>query len=215
VGSTRKKGRLGRYNPNFDQPLRGRGARRGRGHKSQPPKPVDLRRRASVERNEGAGELDEGEIVLGFALPADEKTAVSVVPAVGALDDPASRFSVNTAEQRLLASPTDVGNDSTPTYLLLAVGIVVAFVEAQVLGAPWATRDHGIQGLAHHPLIVNVRAGDRNRQRHAVGVGQDVALGAEPGTIGRVGAGEVPPFGALTLALSSEHQLRSTPTCWS
>jgi hypothetical protein len=122
-------------------------------HKSQPPKPVDLRRRASVERNEGAGELDEGEIVLGFTLPADEKTAISVVPAVGALDDPAPRFFVNTAEQRLLASPTDVGNDSTPTCLLLAVGIVVAFVEAQVFGAPWATRARRTMASRVSPTI--------------------------------------------------------------
>src|SRR5215212_9577187 len=42
------------------------------------------------EPEEGAGELEEAEVVRGLALPADEDAAPAVEPGEGALDDPAA-----------------------------------------------------------------------------------------------------------------------------
>src|SRR5215213_11652123 len=42
------------------------------------------------EPEEGAGELEQAEVVLGLALPADEDAAPAVEPGEGALDDPAA-----------------------------------------------------------------------------------------------------------------------------
>jgi hypothetical protein len=60
------------------------------------------------------------------------------VPTVRALDDPAARFPAHTADHGRFSSSADVGNDSTRTYRGLGVSVVVALVEAQVLGTPRA-----------------------------------------------------------------------------
>jgi len=41
--------------------------------------------------DEAGGELDEGEVILGHLLPADEQAAEAVEPAVPDFDHPASR----------------------------------------------------------------------------------------------------------------------------
>jgi hypothetical protein len=99
-------------------------------------------------------------------------------------------------------------------YFLLRVGVVVAFVEAQVLRSPGSTRcvkRHRIECFAHHPLVVNVCPGQRHGDRNTASIRQYVALGAALGPIGRVGTGLVPPLGALTIALSSDDQVQSMP----
>ena len=72
------------------------------------------------------------------------------------------------------------------------------------------TLEHdGIERLATHVFVVNIGAGESHSQRDALAIGQDMPCGAELGAIGGVGACEVPPFGALMLALSSEVQSHS------
>lgn len=157
-------------------------------------------------------------VIRRDSLPPDQQAAVLVVPAVGSLDNPSSGLAANTSDHALLASTPDVRDGAAIANLLFGIGVVVPLVEAQVLGSAWPTRrleDNGVHGLADHPLVVDVGPRDRDRQGHASGVGQNVALRAELPTIGGIGAREVPPFGAFTLALSIEHQLKSTPTSWS
>lgn len=140
------------------------------------------------------------------------------MPAVRALDDPTTRFAANAADHPLLTASADVRDAPALADLLLAVGVVVPFVEADVLGPPRPARRPeyaGVHGRADHPLVVDVGTGDGDRERNSAGVCQNVALGAEFPAIGGVGAREVPPFGAFTDALSIEHQLKSTPTSWS
>ena len=72
------------------------------------------------------------------------------------------------------------------------------------------TLEHdGIERLATHVFVVNIGAGESHSQRDALAIGQDMPFGAELGAIGGVGACEVPPFGALMLALSSAMASRS------
>jgi hypothetical protein len=83
-----------------------------------------------------------------------------------------------------------------------------------VLGPPRATRrssDHRVERLADKPLVVDVGAGDLSGQGNAPAVGQDVTLDAAFRSIRGVGAGEVPPFGAFTMALSSEDHFHWIP----
>jgi len=167
-----------------------------------------------IEGDQGTGNLNEGEVVGGDSLPADEQAAELVVPRIGSFNDPSTGFAMDASDHPSFAATTDVRNDAAPANLVLAVGVVVALVLAKVLWTPGATaaaKHRRVERGANHPLVVRVRAGDDHRQRNSSTVGQDVPFRAGFRAIGRIGAGEVPPFGAFTVALSIEHQLRSTP----
>lgn len=68
-----------------------------------------------------------------------------------------------------------------------------------------------VEGLRESPFVVQVRAADGERQRHTATIGQYMAFGAALGPIGGIGAREVPPFGAFTMAPSCEHQSSPAP----
>jgi hypothetical protein len=129
------------------------------------------------------------------------------VPGVRALDDPAPGLSSNASDERALASTTDVGRDAARSDGGLDIRVVVALVEAQMLGTSWAARaaEHNrVERVGDEPLVVDVRAGDLSGNRHATTICENVPLDAPLRAIGRVGTGQVPPLGAFTIALSSE-----------
>ena len=169
-----------------------------------------------LEANQGTGELNEGEMIFGGTLPPDPQRAKVVVPAVGSFDDPAPRLlaSNGTGEGGLSPTP-NVRPDATIARLAFGLLVVVPFVQAEVLwtsGPSRRTQRNRVERPADHMHVVDVGPGERHRQRDALAVGQDVAFCAEFCAIGRIGAREVPPFGALTLALSSDAQSHSMPT---
>lgn len=129
------------------------------------------------------------------------------MPGVGAFDDPASGLAIDAAEQWSFAATPDVRTDASRTHGVFCVGVVVALVEAEVLGPPWAARsanDDVVEHIADHPLVVDVGTRDAHRQRYAARVGQHVTFHPAFRAVRRVGTGKVPPFGAFTVALSSE-----------
>ena len=147
-----------------------------------------------------------------------DQTPVTHQPAEGALHHPAAGLALDAAEQRLLSPAPDVGRDPASSDGRLRVLVVVPLVEAEVLGAAgaaWGTENHRVERLADQPLVVDVRAGDLGGQRNATPVGQDVAFDAAFRAIRGVGAREVPPFGAFTMALSSEDHFHWMPRLWS
>jgi hypothetical protein len=159
--------------------------------------------------------VNEREVGGPFSLVTNEQPAEEIVPAVGSLDDPPARLSAHAPDEWLLASPSNVWDDASIADFAFGVGVVEAFVQAEVRGPTRPARcpkDDGVQRRAGHPLVVDIRCGDLDGDGNAASVGQDVAFGAEFCAIGRMGARVVPPFGAFTLALSSEHHFRSTPT---
>lgn len=170
----------------------------------------------SAERDEGRSQVNEGAVVQGFAFPADAKRAEVVVPAVRPLDDPSTRPTADAADQRLLAAAANVWNDATRSSFVLRIGVVVPLVEAQV---HWPTRtsrradEDGVERGAHHPFVVHVRARQGDGERHTSAVSQNVAFAAEFCAIGRIRAGELPPLGAFTVALSREVHAQSIPRC--
>ena len=138
------------------------------------------------------------------------------MPAIGAFHDPSSRLlSANGSCERWFAASTNVRLDSAGPRFPLGFVVVVAFVETNILGTPRSARSaelHGIQGLAYHVHVVDVGAAQRDRQRNALTVYEDVAFGAEFRAIGRIRTRELPPLGALTLALSRDAHSHSIPT---
>ena len=170
----------------------------------------------SLEADQGASELNEGEIMVDTPLPSDTQAAKVVVPAVGSFDDPSPRLlAADGAGEGGLSPTPNVLLDATIASLTFGLLVVVPFVQAEILrtsSPSWRTQRNGIKRRAHHVHVVDVGPGERHRQRDALALGQDMAFCAEFCAIGRIGAGEVPPFGALTLALSSDAQSHSMPT---
>jgi len=96
--------------------------------------------RGLPEGDESAGEVEESAAVRADSLPSDEQFSEAVVPGVGALHDPAARLVLDPAEERLLAPAPNVGRDPANANGSLGVGVVVHFVEAEVLGPVWIAR---------------------------------------------------------------------------
>ena len=171
---------------------------------------------SGAKRDERGGQVNEGAIMQCFALPADAKRAEVVVPAVRALDDPSARPTAHTADQRLLAAAANVWNDATCSGFVLRIGVVVPLVEAQVHRPARTSRrkdQDGVERGPHHPLVVHVRCRQRDGERNTSAISQNVAFAAEFCAIGRIWAGELPPLGAFTVALSREAHAHSIPRC--
>lgn len=136
------------------------------------------------------------------------------MPSVRALDDPAPRLSSNAPDQRLLAPTTDVWRDAARSSGCLDIRIVVALVEAKVLGTSWAARtaEHNrVEHIGNEPLVVDVRARDLSRNWHSTTICEHVALDAPLGAVRWVGTRQVPPLGAFTIALSSDDHFHWIP----
>ena len=170
----------------------------------------------SLEANQRTGELNEGEIIFGGTLPPDPQPAKVVVPAIGSFNNPAPRLlAADGAGEGGLSPTPNMRPDAASASLAFGLVVVVPFVQAEVLGTSGPSRRsqwNRVERPADHMHVVDVGPRERHRQRDALAVGQDVAFCAEFCAIGRIGASEVPPFGALTLALSSDAQSHSMPT---
>lgn len=139
------------------------------------------------------------------------------MPAVCAFNNPAARTSARAGDKRLFPWSTNVRDDASFACFVFWIVVVVALVQTQMPGSPRPSRrfyQNGVQGSADHPLVVNVCSGQGDGERDAAAVGQNMSLAAELGPIGRIGTRELPPLGALTMALSSEAQSQSIPLSW-
>lgn len=167
-----------------------------------------------LERDEAARQLNHREVVLRESLPTDEQPAKTVVPTVGALDDPAPRPAAHAADERLLASSTDVRADPTTANGGFRVDVVVAFVQAQIVWTSRSARrsNHDrVEYISNHPFVVYVGSGDQRGQRNPSSVGENVTFHPEFRAVRRVRPRVAPPFGALAMALSSEAKSHLIP----
>ena len=112
----------------------------------------------------------------------------AVDPGVGALDDPAHGAEAGAVRY---ASAGDDGLDAALAEQAAVLVVVVAAVGEQLPGAvTWAPpcapdpRD-GVQQRQQLGDVVTVAAGQRDGERGAVPVGDDVVLRAGPGTVDR------------------------------
>src|SRR6266508_4430113 len=88
-----------------------------------------------LEGDQAAGELEQGEVVLGFLRPADQECAVAVEPGVAGFDDPAPRPPSRSGsfQLELVAAAADVGGVAAAGGEVVDPGVGVAAVEAQAL----------------------------------------------------------------------------------
>ena len=94
--------------------------------------------------------------------------------------------------------------------------VVVAFVGVELrrtaAGAPRAARAHGhhhVEQRLEHPAVVDVGRGQRDRERDAFAVNQEVVLAARLALVGRVRADRGSPFFAAKLRLSRLARVQS------
>ena len=150
-----------------------------------------------VEADERAGECGEGVVDVASALVASDEPAVAVDPGEGALDDPAMSAQLLAG---LDAASGDAGRDPAAAAGLAAPPMVVCLVGVQLVRpAPCpaglaADRRDAVQQLLERLAVVGVSTGQHEGEWDAVPVGNQVALGAEPASIGRVRACLVTPL---------------------
>jgi len=156
--------------------------------------------------DETGGEVVEGGEDVGPPLVADGDATEAGEPGERALDHP------SVPAQTLAAfdtAPGDAWNDRPPAQRASAVGEVIALVGVQFGGsAPWpastlADGRYGIDECLQQLAVVAVGWRDPQGERDAVGVHEDVALGARLAAIRRARAGLLAPLFAGTLALST------------
>ncbi len=88
-----------------------------------------------LEGDQSAGELEQGEVVLGFLRPADQERAVAVEPGVAGFDDPASGAPAGSGafQFEFVAAPTDVRREAAAERELVDPWVGVAAVETEAL----------------------------------------------------------------------------------
>ena len=88
-----------------------------------------------LERDQAAGELEQGEVVLGFLRPADQERAVAVEPGVTGLDDPTpgAPSRCRLFELSLVDAAPEVGAVAASGRELIDPWVGVAAVETEAL----------------------------------------------------------------------------------
>jgi hypothetical protein len=112
-------------------------------------------------RDERGRKVDEGQVVARFDFPADQQRAEAIVPAVGALDDPAPWLAVDAPDERRFALLPDMRRDATGADGGGAVAERVALIQAAVLWTSHtaAPLEHDrVERSRERPFVVQVRA---------------------------------------------------------
>ncbi len=158
--------------------------------------------------------MEQREVVVALAFPANEEAAEAIVPRVGALHHPAPGLPADATEQRRLALAANVRRDAADADGRFGVRVVVPLVETDVRRATRAARgphDDVVEHFADQPFVVHIGAGDARGHRDPTAVGQDVPFYAAFRPVRRIRSRVVPPVGAFTVALSSEVQCHWMP----
>ena len=149
---------------------------------------------------------------IASALLARDEAAVAVDPGEAAFDHPSMSAQLLTG---LDAAPCDAGSNPATAASLSAPSMVVGLVGVELVwsaSCPAALscdpRDAVEQFLEGH-AVVGVGAGQNEGERKTVPVRDQVALCAEPASVGRVRPRLVTPLLAARDALSMHARLQS------
>jgi hypothetical protein len=139
----------------------------------------------SSERDPCAGEMEEGFVVDGFLLPADEHAPEAIHPRVAPLHYPTPRgmSRVRSSLRARLASFCDVHRIAALVKERPNVGVVVSLVSEKVLppsAGLWTRTPHGeaVERRGHQAHVMHVRARHRQSERYAVAIRKKGTLGA-------------------------------------
>jgi hypothetical protein len=171
--------------------------------------------------DDGACEVQEGEVVLGFLLPADQESAVAVEPGEGAFHDPAFRLLGGVLGQAggFVVAGFDERRHSERVAQFDHGPLAIAAVEADdATGRGEADRGMhllGVECLSHQQEVGHVGGGDDDRGGDAPAVYQETAFRTLLGSVSGIGAGVGLLKGAFTIAVSSALGDHATPRAWS
>ena len=171
-----------------------------------------------LERDEAAGELEEGQVVLVFLRPADQDPPVAVEPAVAGLDDPASGAPAWGTDLfgDLLAAGADMRGELVVAEEVADFGVVVGLVEAEPLrrfrGRLGTLDRDRVERPLQKEVVVAVGALVVEPDRDAFRFAEDRSF--RPFLALSVGFGPVlgPPSGAFVIAPSAASHDQSIPT---
>jgi hypothetical protein len=139
----------------------------------------------------------EGLEDVDASLVSDSQPPEAAEPSERAFDDPAMP---SQAFRTVDAAPRNTRLDGTPAQRSAAMLEVVALVGMELGRSPLRSADamadwrHGIDQLFEEAAVVDVCRGQPESERDALGIGDEVALGACSAAIGRVGAGLLAPL---------------------
>jgi uncharacterized membrane protein YgcG len=146
-------------------------------------------------------------VEVGAPRVTDGEAAEAGQPGQRSLDDPAVAAEPFAA---LDAAPSDPGRDAAGSALAPATAMIVSFVGVQLVGpAPWATTTagahawHRIERGGQHAAVVAVGPRERQAERRAPGVHDEVTLRARLAPVRQVRARRGAPFFVDKLALST------------
>ena len=165
------------------------------------------------EADESAGECGEGQVDVGAALVADGQATVAGQPGEGAFHHPAMSAEAGAA---LDAAAGDARGDAADAAFPAAAAVVLGLVGVKLAqplswAAAMASPDlrHGVQGRSQHAAVVAVGPTERQAERRAAGIRDEVALGARLAAVRWVGPDRLAPLLAAILALSSAARRQS------
>src|SRR5215216_585283 len=164
-----------------------------------------------------AGHLDQPQVVRGLLIVAHQDGPALREPAQSSLHYPSPRRIAFLARIifLLLADTPDVRDVAVTLEHFPSRLLVVTLVQAQVLrrllGGFGALGVDGIERRLQEFEVWHVGFGYHHRKRATGGLDQDRAFDAYFGSIGRIGAYEVPPKRALPIAPSAACHSKSTP----
>jgi len=151
-------------------------------------------------------------------LIANLQPAKEIMPADRPFHYPTSSFEARILLSFLFLLPArlDVRDVAAtlgrPAQLWVVVALIAAEMLARLLHGRRSSHHNRIQRRAEAFHVVPVSARERDRQRDAVGIREEVPLGAQFAPVGRVFSDLVPPFtGAETIAPSSDWKRQSIP----
>ena len=151
-------------------------------------------------------------------LIADFQSAEQVMPTIRPFDDPTSSLEARILSTLLffLAARFDMRDIAATPGRPAQFRVVVAFVAAKMLAGLLVGRrtpDHDRVQRGAEPLhVMRVSAREGDRQRDAVGVREQMSLGAQFASIRRVLSGLIPPLtGAETITPSSDWKRQPMP----
>jgi hypothetical protein len=145
-------------------------------------------------------------------LVSDNEAAEAADPGEGSLDHPSVAAELLTGFD---AAPGDARLDPTFVAGTAAAPMVISLVGMELVwSAAWPTAPDGdgrdrVEKLLERQAIVDVGASQDEGERNAAAVGDEVAFGAGPASVGRVRAGGVTPFLAAMDELSMPARLQS------
>ena len=163
--------------------------------------------------DEGAGQLKQPEVEVGPAFVADAEPLEGVQPGEAALDHPALAAQPGAVGHAPAGDPR--GDPASPQSAAVNVEVVAPVGEQLAWAAagpatPSADGWHGVKQRHQLSDVVAVAAGQRDRERDAAGVADQMVLGARPAAVDRRRADVVPPLRARMCEPSTAQRSRSS-----